>query len=168
MFNINFKTVFQKQLIFFTFKVVPANRDMRRKSRKIGLYLEVLVDLNVALRGWMLFIRELSSCRWVVAIRIHSYTSPIYKHHSLIQTNFPLKKYRRHDRRYQVDSGRHICRPSGRQLLRKHVCMTGFLPTPFLLCFCLPVCIRPASLPLLACFNSTPTYSNTDLGRSRD
>ena len=57
-----------------------------------------------------------------------------------------LKKYWRRDRRYQVDSGRHICRHSGRLLFCKHVCMTAILPTPFLLNFCLPVFMRPASI----------------------
>ena len=34
-------------------------------------------------------------------------------------TKDSIKKYRRRDRRYQVDQGRHICRHSGRQLIRK-------------------------------------------------
>ena len=79
-----------------------------------------------------------------------------------------IKKYWWQDRRYRVESGRHICRHSGQQVLRKHVCMTAILPTKFLLHFCLPVFLRPASLVQCACFNSNPTYSNTDLGRSRD
>ena len=40
--------------------------------------------------------------------------------------------------------------------------------SPFLQDFCLSVFLRPASLPLCAFFKSTPSFSSTDLSRSRD